>query len=52
MVQKMNKNLLILGAGMFGTVVKEIAWSTGLFEKVDFLDDTFGLGEMKKNGRC
>ena len=38
----MNGNLLILGAGMFGTVVKELARETGLFDKIDFLDDSFG----------
>ncbi|MBR1677729.1 MAG: acetyltransferase, partial [Clostridia bacterium] len=38
----MNRNLLILGAGQYGTVVKEIAKSMECFEKIDFLDDTFG----------
>ena len=37
-----NKNLLILGAVQYGTVVKEIAQSMGCFEKIDFLDDSFG----------
>lgn len=32
-------NLLILGAGGQGQVVKEIAESIGVFHKVDFLDD-------------
>ena len=32
-------NLLILGAGQYGQVTKEIAESTGQFEKIDFLDD-------------
>ena len=32
-------NLLILGAGQFGLMVKEIAESMGCFEKIDFLDD-------------
>ena len=45
----MNKNLLILGAGQYGTVVKEIAKSMGCFEKIDFLDDTFGNGETEGN---
>lgn len=45
----MNKNLLILGAGQYGTVVKEIAKSMECFEKIDFLDDTFGLGETEGN---
>ncbi|MBD5086993.1 MAG: PglB [Clostridiales bacterium] len=34
-----NDNLLILGAGQYGQVAKEIAESTGLFGKIDFLDD-------------
>ena len=45
----MNKNLLILGEGMFGTVVKELAEEMGVFEKIDFLDDTFGSGEFEGN---
>ena len=32
-------NLLILGAGQFGLMVKEIAKSTGEYSKIDFLDD-------------
>lgn len=32
-------NLLILGAGQYGMLVYEIAQSTGLFEKISFLDD-------------
>lgn len=35
----MDKNLLILGAGQYGHVVKEIAEDTGIFDKIDFLDD-------------
>ena len=35
----MNKNLLIVGAGIYGLVVKEIAESMGCFEKIDFVDD-------------
>jgi NDP-sugar pyrophosphorylase family protein len=45
----MKKTLLILGAGQFGTVIKEIAESIGGFEKIDFLDDTFGQGEFEGN---
>lgn len=45
----MNKNLLILGAGQYGTVVKEIAKTMGCFEKIDFIDDTFGIDEMEGN---
>lgn len=43
----MNKNLLILGAGQYGTVAKEIAEAMGCFEKIDFLEDTFGLGKTE-----
>lgn len=35
----MNKNLLIIGAGIYGLVVKEIAESMNCFEKIDFVDD-------------
>ena len=35
----MNKNLLILGAGGHGRVVKETAEAMEVFEKIDFLDD-------------
>ena len=44
----MNKNLLILGAGQYGHVAKEIAEATGLFEKIDFLDDgkDFAVGKL------
>lgn len=35
----MNKNLLILGSGGHGRVVKETAEAMGVFEKIDFLDD-------------
>ncbi len=34
-----NNNLLILGAGQYGMVAKEIAESMGCFGKIDFLDD-------------
>jgi len=43
----MKKKLLILGAGMFGTVVKEIVEETGVFEQISFLDDAFGNREFK-----
>ncbi len=39
----MNNNLLILGAGQYGRVAKEIAESTGSFAKISFLDDSFSL---------
>jgi len=45
----MNKNLLILGAGMFGTVVKELAEEMGVFEKIGFLDDKYGSVEFEGN---
>lgn len=35
----MKHNLLILGAGVYGLVAKEVAESMGCFEKIDFLDD-------------
>lgn len=35
----MENCLLILGAGQFGRVAKEIAESMGCFAKIDFLDD-------------
>ncbi|MCQ6274667.1 hypothetical protein JMM81_06720 [Bacillus sp. V3B] len=35
----MNKNLLILGGGGHGRVVKETAVAMGDFDRVDFLDD-------------
>ena len=34
-----NKNLLIIGAGQYGCVAKEVAQAMGCFEKIDFLDD-------------
>ena len=33
------KNLLIIGAGQYGMVAKEIAESMGCFERIDFVDD-------------
>ena len=35
----MPENLLILGAGQYGMVVREVAIATGEYEKIDFLDD-------------
>lgn len=45
----MNRNLLILGAGGHGRVVKETAEATGFFDKIDFLDDDSeaAIGECK-----
>ena len=47
----MNKNLLILGAGGHGRVVKEIAEAMGTFEKIDFLDDhsELAIGSLADN---
>lgn len=36
----MNKNLLIVGAGIYGVVAKEIAESMNCFEKIAFVDDS------------
>lgn len=41
----MNRNLLILGAGRHGRVVKETAEAMGFFEKIDFLDDNPEYGD-------
>lgn len=41
----MNKNLLILCDSAYGTVAKEIALSMGCFEKVDILNQYFGVPE-------
>lgn len=35
-------NLLILGAGQYGSVVKEIAQSLERFDEIKFLDDAYG----------
>lgn len=35
----MSRNLLIIGAGIYGLVAKEIAESMGCFEKIAFVDD-------------
>lgn len=40
----MSKNLLILGAGQYGMVVRETAEAMGCFDKISFLDD------VKKRG--
>lgn len=47
------KNLLIIGAGQYGMVAKEIAESTGEYDKIAFLDDNNPVaigkvGEYKK----
>lgn len=43
----MNRNLLIIGAGIYGLVAKEIAESMNCFEKIDFVDD---LAEKTPDG--
>lgn len=35
----MGNNLLIVGAGIYALVAKEIAESMGGFDKIDFIDD-------------
>jgi len=45
----MNKNLLILCDSAYGTVAKEIALSMGCFEKVDVLNQYFGISETESN---
>lgn len=47
------KNLLIIGAGQYGMVAKEIAESMKCFEKIDFVDDASDiavgkLGDIEK----
>lgn len=44
----MNNNLLILGAGCHGKVVKETAEAMNCFDKIEFLDDHFS----NAIGRC
>ena len=39
----MPENLLILGAGQYGMLVREAALSTGRFGKIDFLDDVSAM---------
>lgn len=41
-------NLLIIGAGGHGKVVKEVAESLGIYEKIDFVDDNaeFAVGKV------
>lgn len=40
-------NLLIIGAGGHGKVVKEVAEATGCYEKIDFVDDNSPLAVGK-----
>ena len=45
----MNKNLLIVGAGQYGMLAKEVAESMTVFEKIDFLDDNNEIAIGKVN---
>ena len=47
------KNLLILGAGQYGRVVKETAEAMGCFGKISFLDDNspLALGKLDEYSR-
>ena len=47
------EGLLIIGAGQFGMMVREIASETGNFSKIDFLDDTSeaAVGRISDMGR-
>lgn len=45
----MNKDLLILGAGQYGMVAKEIAESMNEFSHIDFLDDNNPIAIGKLN---
>ncbi len=38
--ESMNKNLLIIGGGIYGAVAKEIAESMGCFDEIAFVDDS------------
>ncbi len=47
------KNLLILGAGQYGMVAKEIAESMHRFDHIDFLDDSnpIAVGKLGDSGK-
>ena len=42
----MNNNLLIIGAGQYGLVAREIAQAMGRFDKIAFLDDSGASPEI------
>ena len=46
----MNKKLLIIGAGQYGMLAKEVAESMGVFEKIAFLDDNndIAIGKVEE----
>ena len=45
-----NKNLLILGAGQYGVMVKEIAEAMGVFDRIAFLDDSYSDCHPREGG--
>ncbi|MBP1534251.1 MAG: PglB [Ruminococcus sp.] len=48
------KRLLILGAGQYGMVAKEIAEAMGRFEQISFLDDnsSTAIGKLSDFNKC
>lgn len=48
------KRLLILGAGQYGMVAKEIAEAMGRFEQISFLDDnsSAAIGKLSDFNKC
>ena len=44
--------LLIVGAGQFGIMVKELAMETGAFSQVDFLDDSSSVAIGRADELC
>lgn len=48
------KSLLILGAGQYGMVAKEIAEATGLYDRIAFLDDnsSASIGKLSDFNKC
>ena len=43
------KNLLIIGAGQYGMLTKELAESLNFYDKIDFLDDNNPIAIGKIN---
>ncbi len=48
----MKNKLLILGAGQYACVIKEIAESIGIFEKISFLDDSHCDTDISASGKA
>lgn len=48
------KNLLILGAGQYGQIAREIAEAIGQFERISFLDDnsSAAIGKLSDFYKC